>query len=371
VLPGGAKFERLEDIADFWNEGFEPGKYWLTVQYHAGGMVSPKSAITILPMDVQSFSSFPSDGHLSSVLAHRRTDGRITLLQRESRVRDPREGVFVVREVLPDGPVAVATAIDVVPAGNGRWHAWSRNGSLTASSAWGDKVLATTPPVPSEGALLSPGFQVAVGTGLFGVVSPTGHLQTFLATRDGLKKHWDADLGSGPAAATGKILWNAQADGSIVVAWEDTGGRVMRRAFGSDGIPREGTPVAVTPGRPLAWGLPASGGPTIWALVGDGTTGLVLARIGLAGERSLARLQALSGGVGWDFLDASPGATGVVAAFAGDKLYSTRLDASGWSASEVPARSGAKAVHVVSLNGRGMWAEWIEPGFGIRRAKLP
>lgn len=372
-LDAGGKVERIEDIADFWNAGFEPGKYWLTVQYDAGGLVSPKSAVTILPMDVASLSSCGTDGHLSSIVAHRRVDGRITLLQRESDVRDPREGVFLVRGVLPNGSgsVTVATAIDVVRAGSGRWYAWNGDGILTASNAWGDKVLLTTQPVPADGTLLSPGFQVAVGTGQFGIVSAAGRLQTYLATRDGLKKHWSADLG-GTIAAGEKILWNAQADGSIVVAWGESGGsgRVVRRSFGADGHPRESAPIAVTPGRPLAWGLPASGVPTVWAIVRDGSA-LVLARIGLAGERLLTRLPALSGGTAWDFLDANPGASGVLAAFAGDKLYSTRLDASTWRASELPVRPQARALQVVSLNGRGMWAEWIEPGFGIRRAKLP
>ena len=372
-LDAGGKVERTEDIADFWNAGFEPGKYWLTVQYDAGGLVSPKSGITILPLEVESFSSCGTDGRLSSVVAHRRVDGQITILQRESKVLDPREGVFLVRGVLPkaSSPVRVATAIDVVRAGSGRWYAWNVDGKLTAGNGWGDKVLVTTQPVPAEGVLLSPGFQVAPGTGLFGSVSAGGHLQTYLATRDGLKKHWSADLG-GALAAGAKILWNAQADGSIVVAWEESGGsgRVVRRSVGAQRHPRHSPPLAVTPGRPLAGRLPAAGAPTVWVMVSDGSA-LVLARIALAGERSLTRLPALSGGAAWDFLDGSPGASGVVAAFAGDKLYSTRLDASAWRASELTVRAHARAVQVVSLNGRGMWAEWIEPGFGIRRAQLP
>ncbi len=368
VLNGGGKFERLEDIADFWDEGFEPGKYWLTVQYDAGGLVSPKSAVTILPLDVESFSSFSTDGRLSSVLAHHRNDGRITLLQRESRVRDPREGVFLVRQLLPaeGGPVSVATAIDVVPAGSGRWYAWSRDGRLTASNGWGDKVLLTSQPVPADGVLLSPGFQIAVGTGLFGTVSTAGRLQTYLATRDGLKKHWSADLGS---VGAGRILWNAQPDGSIVVAWEESGGRVVRRSFGADGHPRESAPQTVTPGRPLSWGLPVAGAPTVWAMAADGSE-VVLARIGLGGDRSMTRLPALDGAAGWDFHDAAQGASPIVAAIAGEKLYSKRLDAPAWRV--VPGRVFRQALgmHVVSLDDRDMWAEWIEPGFGARRAKL-
>jgi hypothetical protein len=368
ALDAGGKIERMEDIADFWNEGFAPGKYWLTVEYRAGGLVSPKSEVTILPMDVQSFSSFATDGHLSSVLAHRRQDGRITLLQRESDVRDPREGVFLMRQVLPaDGAsVSVATSIDVVRAGSGRWIAWSHGGSLNAINAWGDAVVATAAPVPAEGVLLSPGFQVAVGTGLFGVVSSSGHLQTYLATREGLRKHWAADLGG----ASGKIHWNAQPDGSVVVAWEEAGGRVVRRSFGADGHPRESAPLPVTPGSPLAWGFPAKGAPTVWATAGDGSE-VVVVRVAIAGERSMTRIPALNGAVGFDFHDATPGVAPIVAAIAGEKFYSMRLDAPVWRAVPDLVPRQALEMHVVSLNDRGMFAEWIEPGFGVRRAKLP
>ncbi|HEY3740875.1 MAG TPA: hypothetical protein VGL53_13575, partial [Bryobacteraceae bacterium] len=378
-LDAGGKVERIEDIADFANEGFEPGKYWLTVEYDAGGLVSPKSAVTILPMNVESFSSFTSDGHLSSVLAHRRLDGRVMILHRESYVRDPREGVFYVLNLLPpgaSGPVSVATAIDVIPAGNGRWFAWTQAGSITASNAWGDKIMLTTEPVPASGTLLSPGFQIAVGTALFGVVSSTGHLETFLATASGLKKHWEADLGGVPPASA-KILWNAQSDASVVVAWEDPNGRIVRRSFGPDGHPTDAAPQPITPGRSMAWGLPATGAPTIWAVVGDGTN-FALARLGIAGERSLTRLPAFppsaGGNIGpdWDFHDAKPGASGCVASIAGQKLYSTRIDVPSWKESKEPViREKVRGMHVVTLNGRGMWAEWIEPGYGIRRAKLP
>ncbi len=367
-LAGGAKFEWMEDIADFWNEGFEPGKYWLTARYDAAGLESPKSEVRVLPLNVEGFSSFSTDGHLASIVAHRRSDGQITLLQRESDVRDPREGVFFVRQVLPaGGPVSVAIAIDVAPAGSGRWFAWARDGKLTASNGWADQVMLTTQPITADGILLSPGFQIAVGTGLFGLVSPAGDLQTYLATRDGLKKHWSAKLGGG--TVSGKVLWNAQPDGSIVAAWEDGGGRVMRRLFAADGRTLEAAPQAVTPGRPLAWGLSALGAPTVWAVVANGSD-FGLARIGPTGERSLLRIPPLSGATAWDFHDAREGAAPIVAAVVGETLHSTRLDSPVWRTSERPMRQ-ARAMHIVSLNDRTMWAEWIEPGFGVRRVKLP
>lgn len=378
-LDAGGKVERNEDIADYVNAGFDPGKYWLTVEYDEGGLVSPKSPVTILPMDVESFSSFGTDGHLASVVAHRRVDGRVMLLHRESYVRDPREGVFYVLNLMPPGtggsqPVKVATAIDVVPAGKGRWFAWTHAGTLTASNAWGDRVMLTVQPVPADGTLLSPGFQVALGTAMFGVVSSNGHLQTYLATSEGLKKHWSADLGGAPGSGA-KIVWNAQADASIVVAWEDSGGRILRRSFGPDGHPREAAPQPATPGRSIAWGLPATGAPVVWAVVGGGSA-FALARVDITGERSVTRLPAFppdAGSIGsdWDFLDGSAGASGCIATLAGKKLYSSRLDGPSWKAADEPIREKVRGMHVVTLNGRGMWAEWIEPGYGIRRAKLP
>jgi hypothetical protein len=360
--------ERVEDIADFWNEGFAPGKYWLTVRYEAAGMESAKSELAVLPLDVESISSFVSEGHLSSVLAHRRTDGQVTLLQRESRGRDPREGVFEARAVLPKGgSVSVATAIDVAPAGSGRWYAWLRDGQLAAANAWGDKIVVSTPPIGVEGALLSPGYQVAVGTGFFGTVTPAGHLQTYLVTNAGIKKSWAADLGS--AAAAGKVRWNCQADRSVTASWEEPGGRVMGRSFNSDGKPVEDAPRVIVPGRPLAWGLPATGVPKVWALAGDAAQ-YVLFRISPAGERALTRLPGFSGVVGWDYHEFAEGGSGMIAAMTAGKIHTSKLDNPAWVANDAGVRQGSD-MHIVSLNGRTMWAEWIEPGFGIRRAKLP
>ncbi len=364
LAPGG-KSETQEDIADFWNEGFEPGKYSLVVRYDAGGLESPKSMVSILPLVVESLSSFVSEDHLSSVLAHRRQDGQITLLQRESQVLDPREGVFLVRHLLPKGgPVSVATAIDVAPAGSGRWFAWARDGRLTASNAFGNRVLVTTQPVPAGGALLSPGFQVAVGTALFGAVSTGGRLETYLATASGLQKHWSADL----RGAGGKVLWNAQPDRSVTMAWEESAsGRILRQSFTADGHPRDPNPQAVTPARPAAWGMPASGAPVVWVVVADGPA-FVLARISAAGDRTLARLPELSGASAWDFHEGQPD-TATVASIAGGKIYSTRLENPSWRL--LRDASQARGLHMLSLDGRTMWAEWIEPGYGMRRAKLP
>src|SRR6185295_8352745 len=129
-----------------------------------------------------------------------------------------------------------------------RWIAWLRDGRLSAVNAWGDRVMKTAQPVPAAGALLSPGFQVALGTAMFGTVSSNGRLETYAASPSGLAKRWNAELGG----AVGKVLWNAQPDGSVTVAWEEPAtGRVLRRSFGADGRPREAAAQPATPGRPL------------------------------------------------------------------------------------------------------------------------
>lgn len=367
-IPAGQKVERQEDIADFWNEGFAPGKYWLTVRYEAAGMESAKSEVAVLPLDVESISSFVSEDHLSTVLAHRRTDGQVTLLQRESRMRDPREGVLVMRTILPKGgPVSVATAIDVVPAGSGRWYAWLRDGQLAAANGWGDKIVVSATPIAAEGALLSPGYQVAVGTGFFGTVTVAGHLQTYLITNAGIKKGWAADLGS--ANTPGMVRWNCQPDRSVAVSWEEPAGRVMGRSFDADGKPREAATRLIVPGRPVAWGLPPAGAPNVWALAGEGTQ-YVLFRVGPAGDRTTTRLPAITGVLAWDVHESEQSGSGTIAAMTAGKIRSSRLDNPAWVDNEAAVRQ-SRDMHVVSLNGRTMWAEWIEPGFGIRRVKLP
>jgi hypothetical protein len=265
------------------------------------------------------------------------------------------------------GPVSVATAIDVVPAGSGRWYVWLRDGKLAAANGWGDKLVAKGEPVAADGSLLSTGFQVAVGTGFFATVSAAGHIQTYLVTAAGIQKHWSGDLGSAPAP--GKLLWNCQPDRSVIVAWEEPGGRVMSRSFDAAGKGIGDAPRVITPGRPLSWGLAASGAPTIWGVVSDRSE-LVAFRVGPSGERLLTRLPVLNGVLEWDLYEAAPSGTAMIAALTNEKLYSARLDRPAWTANPATVRQ-ARAMHIVSLNGRTVWAEWVEAGFGIRRAKLP
>jgi len=364
TLPPGAKFEREEDIADFSDEGFTPGKYWLTVRIENNGPDSPRSAVSVLPLQVESLSSVVSAKTLSTVVAHRRLDGQSVILHRDSLVNDPREGVFFSRQILPKGgPVSVATSIDLVPAGSGRWLAWAQDGTLTACVGWGSDLGNLTAPVPAQGPLLSPGFQIGGGTGLFGVVSPTGRLTTYLATASGLKPHWSADL----PEARGKVEWNAQPDGSITVAWEEAGsGRILRQSFSADGHPANAASAPLTPDRPVAWGLPVTGPPVVW-VIRSNRDGLSLTLLPRSGEQSVAHLPALEKATSWNFYQTAQGAS-AAAAVSNGKIYFTPLTSPVWK--EVSNAPRALGLHVFSLNGRSLWAEWIEPGFGFRRVNL-
>jgi hypothetical protein len=362
TIPAGVKFERTEDIADYWDEGFKPGKYWLTVM--VDGQESPKSPVTILPLQVESIASAVNGTVLSTVIAHRRADGQIAILHRESIVLDPREGVFFLRQMLPKGgPVSVATALDLVPAGSGRWFAWEGDGQLTATVGWGNHTNAPTAPIAVQGTLLPVAFQIGGGNALFGVISPAGRLSTFLAGAQGLTPYWSAEL----PGARGTVRWNAQVDGSITVAWQDVkSGRIDRQDFRANGHPVHGTPTAVGTRAPLAWGLPETGPAAIWTLA-PGADGLTLARLLPNGEETSMHAPALPGGQSWDFCQAS-GGDSAVAAISNGKIYFTSLTSPAWK--EVSDSPGAQGFHIVSLNGRSLWAEWIEPGSGFRRVSL-
>jgi hypothetical protein len=123
------------------------------------------------------------------------------------------------------------------------------------------------------------------------------------------------------------------------------------------------------PGRPIAWGLPPAGAPNVWALAGDETQ-YVLFRISPAGDRAMTRLPAITGVLAWDFRESAESGSGTIAAMTNGKIQCSRLDRPAWIATEAAVRE-SRDMHIVSLTGRTMWAEWIEPGFGIRRVKLP
>jgi hypothetical protein len=302
-------------------------------------------------------------------LAHHREDGGVTLLQRESRL-DPRETVFYRRQGLPaGGPVAVAVAIDVVPAGSGRWFAWLRDRKLTASVGWGNRTILTSEAIPveaSEPELLSPGFQVAVGTALFGVVDRKGgavQLVTYLASSSGLKRHWVASLTSSGAAA---VRWNCQPDGSVTVVWEEpASGRLLSRGFRPDGRSVDDAPRVLSNSRLAAWSVVPSGAFTVSAL-GEVRGGYRYAQLGAGAAADPGAVAELAGATAWGFYLSGDRVSIVAATGAG--IWQTKPGGAWQSVAE---SKGPHRLHVFSIPRGSSWMEWVESDYGIRRAKLP
>jgi len=368
TLPPGRSVERIEDLADFVNEGFEPGEYLVTARYDEAGVSSPKAPVTILPDNVESFSSAVSGGVLASAMAHRRTDGGVTILQRES-LKDPREGVFYQRQTLPAGdPASVAISIDVVPAGSGRWCAWLRDRTLTAAVGWGDRTIVTTQPAQLDAPqpeLLGLGFQIGPGAGLFGVLDRRGNearLLAYLADKSGLKLHWVASLTSGGA---GEVHWNCQSDGSVTVVWQEPAtGRLLSREFTAAGQPRDSAPRVRTSSRPAAWSVLPSG-PLAISVLGVFGGSFRYARLGAESVADPNPIAELPGVTGWGFIPSANGVRIVAATAAGISQI-----APGGAWQTVVKTENPQRVNVFTAPDGSPWVEWVQPGYGIRRLRL-
>ena len=369
TLAPGESADRIEDLADYLDESIAPGKYFVVVRYPGGSLTSLKSVVTVLPDNIEAYSSAVSGNALTGALAHRRPDGGVTLLQRES-LRDPREGVFYQRQSLASaGPITVATAIDVVPAGAGRWFAWLHDGILTASVGWGDRTIVTTPPVHVDGTqaeLISPGFQIAPGVGLFGVVNrkgDTAQLLAYLVDRSGLKLHWSVALNAAGAAG---VRWNCQPNGAITVVWQEPAtGRLLSRDFQPDGRPNDDAPKVRTNSPPTAWAVAPAGPLTISLLAAFQGT-YRYARLGAESMAAPDSIAEQAGVTGWAFAPTASGATILGATEAGISEIKP-----GGSWQPVIKSNGTQRLHVFELPGGSWWLEWAVLGNGIKRAKLP
>jgi hypothetical protein len=369
TLAPGENADRIEDLADYLDESIAPGIYFVTVHYPAGSLASPKAVATILPDNVESLSSAVSGNSLTSTMAHRHYDGGVTLLQRES-LRDPREAVFYQRQSLASaGPISVATAIDVVPAGAGRWFAWLHDNSLTASVGWGDRTIVTSKPVPvdaSQPELLSPGFQVAAGVGLFGVIDRKGdavQLIAYLADRSGLKVHWTASLSSAGASS---VQWNCQPNGSVTVVWQEpASGRLLSREFQPDGHASEAAPKVRTNSRPAAWAV-APAGPLAISVLAAFEGNYRYARLGAESMVRPNPIAELAGVTGWAFAPTASGVTLVAATATG--ISETRP---GGAWQTLVETKGPQNLHLFELPSGTWWLEWVVPGYGVKRERLP
>ena len=75
MLPPKQKADWEDDLAEMLNVGIVPGKYAITAKLEPGGLVSPRALVTVLAPNLESYSSYVSEDVLTSVMAHRRSDG--------------------------------------------------------------------------------------------------------------------------------------------------------------------------------------------------------------------------------------------------------------------------------------------------------
>jgi len=364
---------RNEDLADFLNQDIPPGKYLLRARYpfDEPTIESALAPFTVLSPNYESFSSAVCERLelLTTVFAHRRTDGGVLILQRDS-LPDPRENVFFERIKLgPGPPVSVATAIDAVNAGSGRWFAWLQGGVFQAAVGWGNRLITKSAPLTAgspNAHLISPGFQIGVGVGMFGVLDSRGGkmiLRAIRAEAQGLKELWQGELGSDAAT---EVRWNYRPDKETTVVWRDPSTGLLYRARFDPGGKVLEAPGVVTRVPAVAWDLSALGEPTIRFIGQDAKKNYRYAVIKAGPLEPPKEMPALQGVTAWGFCAA--GDEVKVVAQAAGRVWATAPQRHGWDA--IAEVKDSAYLHAFAPRGRTCWAEWVERGIGIRRVAL-
>jgi hypothetical protein len=389
TLGPGDSMQRDEDLAELHNADFAPGKYLIRTRYPFEGPAEAVSALapfTVLVPRIESFSSEVCGNRkvLVTAYAHRREDGAVLILQRDAST-DPREDVAFRRVPLEAGsPVQVAIAVDAVNAGDGRWFGWLRDGSFEAAFGWGNRLILRLKPTPVGGAetiLLSPGFQVDVGVGLFGFIVNTNgvaRLKAVRASSVGITAAFEADLAG---QGIRNVRWNYRADSGIAVFWQDAGGRVYRRSLDLQGKAIDPAPVSTSSLAPVSWDVTPLGSPELRTVVRVPDGRYFFRDLGQGAGQAAAppvppvQLAQLPDGVPQDtrfaFCTTAQGKTKIVTAGAG-KIWVTSVGESGSSAWQpVGDASQPLFLHAFTPRGRTCWTEWFEKDVGLRRAPLP
>jgi hypothetical protein len=389
TLAPGHSMQRDDDLAEFHNADFAPGKYLIRAKYPFEGppeAVSALSPFTVLVPRIESFSSEVCGNRkvLVTAYAHRREDGGVLILQREAST-DPRESIAFRRVQLEAGPpVQVAIAVDAMNAGNGRWFGWLRDGSFEAAVGWGNRVIVRLKPVrigAAETVLLSPGFQVDLGVGLFGfMVNANGvaRLKAVRASSGGIMPAFEVDLA---AQGIRNVRWNYRADSGIAVFWQDAGGHVYRRSLDLQGKALDPAPVSTSSLVPVSWGVAPLGNPELLTAVRVPDGRYFFRDLGrgsaVAGASPVppVQLAQLPDGMPQDplfaFCTTAEGKTKIVTAGAG-KIWATSVGESGSTAWQpVGDASHPLFLHAFTPRGRNCWTEWFEKDAGLRRAPLP
>ena len=296
---------------------------------------------------------------------------------------DPRENIAFRRiQLEPGSRVQVAVAVDAVNAGNGRWFGWLRDGRFEAANGWGNRLVVRNKPIQVGGAetiLLSPGFQVDVGVGLFGFVevrNGVARFRTVRTTGQGTTPGSDGELTEAGQGIRG-LRWNYRPESGISVYWQDGAGQIYRRSFDTQGKPLDAAPVRTSGMTPLAWNVTPLGtaGLQMVARAPDGRyffrtsdRGILQAPVELP-PLAVDSQPTQEPSFAFCPLDAAS-KTKVVMAASG-KIWSATVDGSGsGSFTQAAEASQPLFLHAFSPRGRTCWVEWFEKDVGLRRAPL-
>jgi len=384
------KAQRKEDLAELPNGDFTPGKYLIRARYPFEGLpeaVSALSPFTVLVPHIESFSSEVSGNSnvLVTAYAHRREDGGLLIMQREA-FTDPRENVAFRRVQLEPGPpVQVAIAVDAVNAGSGRWFGWLRAGMFEAANGWGNRLILRLNPVrvgTADTVLLSPGFQVDVGVGLFGFIinaKDEARLKAVRTSSGGTATAFETDLG---AKEIGNVRWNCRPESGVTIYWQDKDGQVFYRSFDLQGKALDPVPVSTSKVPVASWDVSPLGNPVLLAAVRMPDGRYFFRDLGQPGEQSnkplglpptpLAQFpEGMPQNPSFAFCATVEGKAKIVAAGAG-KIWAMTASENGSSAwLPIGDANQPLFLHAFSPRGRTCWAEWFEKDVSLRRAPLP
>ncbi len=391
TLETGQSVTLGEDLAEYAASGFAPGVYNLVARYQvgAGYVISDPVEVRVAVPNISNLSSLFCilQGNVCCVFDHTNHDGSVSIFQ-----RDITADILHRRLNIPaPGKVSdlVASAY-AAPLGEGQWFAWLQDGTVGAGKGWGTVLNARVNPVPlglSSAKLVSPGFQLADGSGLFlvsGLSDGEPCMQQFVFSAKG--------------AQDGKIApLNEYYDDRILACYDPSGkGGRMYLAWSKEAISTIGIHLcqysvdkqAVTvPPELLYERRPPLAALEMQALAEDGKTHVyaLFGPEGGDGEMNYVRIQihgrkqsikkrtfpAPSTEVkAWAISTADVDNPPVIARTANSIIWAqVRRDAE-WN---VLAESTEEITHlqILALDRGEFWASWVDPSFGIRFAPIP
>ncbi len=390
TLETGQSVTLSEDLAEYAASGYAPGIYNLVARYQIGGsyVVSKPVEIRIATPNISNLSSLFCilQGNVCCVFDHTNYDGSASIFQRDITADILHRRLNIPAPGKIDDLMASAYA---APLGEGQWFAWLQDGTIGAGKGWGTVLNARVDPVPlelSSAKLISPGFQLADGSGLFlvsGLSDGNPCIQQFVFSADG--------------AQDGKIFpLNEYYDDRVLACYDPSGkGSRMYLAWSKEAISTIGIhlcqysvdsqTVTVPPELlyerrpPLAafemQTLAKEGKTNVYALFGpeggDGEMNYVQIQIDDRKQSIRKRtFPAPSAEVkAWAISSADVDNPPVIAKTADSILWAqVRRDAE-WN---VLAEAPEEITHlqILASDRGGFWASWVDPSFGIRYAQI-